>query len=57
MREITMANNENKNNDSGKVVDRSVPLTEERGLPPVNETPPMPPVKPPQPDGNDSNKG
>lgn len=24
------------------------PLTEERGLPPVRETPPMPPVKPPK---------
>ena len=25
-----------------------VPLTEERGLPPVNETPQMPEVKPPK---------
>ena len=28
--------------------DKSRPLTEEKGLPPVRETPPMPPAKPPK---------
>ena len=51
-----MPDNNNQNNQ-GHTPDRAVPLTEERGLPPVNETPPMPDVKPPKQENNDTNDG